>query len=67
MEIKFDPFALLATLCVVGLSLVVFIGPVSYWWILLHFWREFMILLGIWLLAVVALLKILEISIYGKV
>ena len=60
MKIEFDPFAVLATLCVVGFVIGGFIGPVSYWWTLVHYWQQILMLLGVWLLAVAALLKVID-------
>ncbi|MEB8487348.1 MULTISPECIES: hypothetical protein [Acidithiobacillus] len=59
-EIEFDPFALLAAICVIALAIGGLVGPVSYWWILEHYWQPILSFLGIWSLAVIALAKIMD-------
>lgn len=60
MEIEIDLFALLATVCVIGFAIGGFVGPVSYWWILVHYWQPLLIFIGGWLLAMAAFVKIID-------
>ncbi len=60
MEREFDLFVILATIGVVGFVIGGFIGPVSYWWILMYYWQQVLMLLGVWLLAVTVFVKVID-------